>query len=241
MTIKLLTLNIEASRHLDRVHSALSEHAPHIACLQEVVEEDCAYLASSYGYEVRYAPSGFLPASANTNANRRWGVAVLTRVPIRNQETISYADDPTLRTLHHPNDARRVLVMTQIEHGSALYRIGTTHFTWTPNGQINADQVADFARLTNVLSDRPDYVLCGDFNSPRGRDMFGKFIDELHLIDHLPQSVTTTIDGRFHVAGALNLVVDTIFSTPHYRASHVQVLEGVSDHKGILALIERVF
>ena len=60
--------------------------------------------------------------------------------------------------------------------------------------------------------------------------MFGKFIDELALVDHLPADVTTTLDARFHYAGALDLVVDTILET--------QILEGISDHKGILARIE---
>lgn len=69
--------------------------------------------------------------------------------------------------------------------------------------------------------------------------MFEKFSDELNLIDHLPRNVTTTLDDRFHYAGSLDLVVDTIFSTKEYRAADVQVLEGYSDHKGILAFIER--
>lgn len=69
--------------------------------------------------------------------------------------------------------------------------------------------------------------------------MFARFEGELDLTDHLPLGITTTIDARFHYAGDLQLVVDTIFATSSYAVQDVQVLEGISDHKGILATIER--
>lgn len=100
-------------------------------------------------------------------------------------------------------------------------------------------QHADFARLKHLLAERSDYVLCGDFNAPRGGPIFSRFCDELGLIDHLPADVTTTIDARFHYAGALELAVDTIFAAPHYAVTDVQVIEGISDHKGIVAHIAR--
>ncbi|MET0499846.1 MAG: endonuclease/exonuclease/phosphatase family protein [Steroidobacteraceae bacterium] len=237
MAIKLLTLNIENERHLERVHAAITEHLPDIVCLQEVFESDCAYLASSGRYDVKFSPSARLPR--RIGPDRTWGVAVLTRVPVRRQIESYYADDPAIRVLREPNDARRVVVVTELEHEGQLYRIATTHFTWTGDGHINEQQKADFTRLERLLSHYSDYVLCGDFNAPRGREMFGRFVEELGLIDHLPASVTTTIDARFHYAGALELVVDTIFSTPEYRLMETRVLEGISDHKGILALVER--
>lgn len=237
MALKLLTLNIQNDRHLARVHAAIAEHLPDIVCLQEVIESDCAYLASSGSYDVKYALSGRLPRW--TGPERNWGVAVLSRVPVRHQTVTYYADDPHIRSIREPNDARRVLVVTELEHHGRPYRIATTHFTWSAEGQINDQQQADFVRLEQLLSGYSDYVLCGDFNAPRGRELFGKFVDELVLIDHLPPSVTTTIDAEFHLAGALELVVDTIFSTEHYRVTDTRVLEGLSDHKGILGLVER--
>lgn len=237
MAIKLLTLNIENDRHLARVHAAITEHLPDIVCLQEVLESDCAHLASSGRYDVKFSLSGRLPRERGQERN--WGVAVLSRVPVRCQTESYYADDPIIRVLREPNDPRRVLVVTELEHQGQPYRIATTHFTWSADGQINEVQQADFFRLKRLLSRYSDYVLCGDFNAPRGREMFGKFVDELTLVDHLPTSVTSTIDARFHRAGALELVVDTIFSTREYRVMDARVLEGISDHKGILALIER--
>jgi endonuclease/exonuclease/phosphatase family metal-dependent hydrolase len=239
MAIKLLTLNIEGDRHLSRIHAAITAHLPDIACLQEVFEADCPYLASM-GYDIRYAVSARVAGAPGRSPERNWGVAVLSRLPVRRQTTTYYAEDSRIQVIQAPNDARRVLVVTELEHLGQPYRIATTHFTWSPDGHINDHQKADFSRLEQVLSRYSDYVLCGDFNAPRGREMFARFTDGLNLCDHLPASVTTTLDARFHRAGALDLVVDTIFSTQEYRVTGVQVLEGISDHKGILAVVERM-
>jgi endonuclease/exonuclease/phosphatase family metal-dependent hydrolase len=237
MSIKLLTLNIEADRHLERVEAAIAEHLPDVICMQEALESDCAHLASVGGYDVKFSVSAHL--ANRVGGKRNWGVAVLSRVPLRKQSEHYYSEDPRIRVAREPNDARRVVVMTELEHLGKTYRIAGTHFTWSPDGHIIELQVSDFGRLERVLSACPDYVLCGDFNAPRGREMFGKFENELGLIDHLPADVTSTLDPKFHRAKGLELAVDTIFATPEYRVTETRVLEGISDHKGILARVER--
>ena len=242
MPLKLLTLNIEHDRHLDRVQHAIATHLPDIVCLQEVFETDAPVLAAAGGYDVKYAINTYMPTGRKAGKSegvRSWGMAVLTRVPVRSQAVLYYADDADIRVLKEPNDPRRAVIVTELEHDGALYRIGTTHFTWSMGGETTAEQLADFARLKQVLAPYPDYVLCGDFNAPRGREMFAKFTDELGLTDNLPADVTTTIDPEFHYAGALELAVDNVFSTPGYGVTDVRVLEGLSDHKGILATITR--
>ena len=240
MPLKLLTLNIEQDRHLDRVAQTIATHLPDIVCLQEVFEKDCAKLAAVGGYQVKYAISTLMPeGTAGNTSPRSWGVAVLTRVQLINQTVAYYSDDPRIRIFDAPNDLRRMVVMTELQHEGRFYRFGTTHFTWSMAGATTEEQLADFARLKRVLLPYSDYVLCGDFNAPRGGELFARFTDELGLIDHLPPNVTTTIDPQFHYGGALELAVDTIFSTPEYSVTDVQVLEGISDHKGILARVAR--
>jgi endonuclease/exonuclease/phosphatase family metal-dependent hydrolase len=142
--------------------------------------------------------------------------------------------------LREPDDARSVLIATELEHAGTPYRILTTHFTWSEHGQISDRQIADFRRLKAFLAEFPDYVLCGDFNAPRGRAMFSMFTDQLPVVDHLPAHVMTTIDPRHHRAGALDLAVDNIFSTRDYEVRDVQVLDDLSDHMGILASVGRL-
>lgn len=237
-SLTLLTLNMEADRHLDRVSAAIAAHAPDIVCLQEALAIDCVRLAETAGYRMKFALSARMPTGRRGALD--WGIAVLTRVPVIRQTIAYYADDPRIRVFETANDPRRLILITELEHRGRRYRIATTHFTWSPDGEIVDEQRADFVRLERALAPYPDYVLCGDFNAPRGREMFAKFTDELHLIDHLPRRVTTTIDADLHRAGDLQLVVDTIFSTSHYRVTDVKVLSGLSDHMGILATVEGI-
>jgi endonuclease/exonuclease/phosphatase family metal-dependent hydrolase len=241
MPLKLLSLNVENDRHLERVMAAIDTHLPDIVCLQEVFEKDCARLAAVGDYQVKYAISALMPEGSKGNTSpRSWGVAVLTRVPVARQTLSYYSDDPRIRIFKQPNDPRRLVLTTEIDHEGRFYRIGTTHFTWSKNGEANHEQREDFARLKQLLLPYPHYVLCGDFNSPRGREMFSRFTGELGLADHLPADIKSTLDPKFHRVPTLELAVDTIFSTPEYRLTQVQVLEGLSDHKGILARVERI-
>jgi hypothetical protein len=47
----------------------------------------------------------------------------------------------------------------------------------------------------------------------------------------------TSIDPKLHRAGALQLMVDGLFTTPGYEASDVMLHTGVSDHCAITARI----
>jgi endonuclease/exonuclease/phosphatase family metal-dependent hydrolase len=237
MPLSLMTLNVESDRHVEGVRSVIAEHRPDIVCLQEALEKDCTEIARQTGYALKYVLATRVERLDGTLDG--WGVAVLTRVPVQRQTVSIYSENTAVGIHREPNDFPRLLLVTELEHEGRPYRIGTTHFTWSAKGQVSDLQLADFARLQRVLSEYPDYVLCGDFNAPRGRPLFSKFIRELGLTDHLPPSVTSTIDGRLHRDGALELVVDTVFSTAEYRVSGVRVIDGVSDHKAILATVER--
>lgn len=241
MSFRLLTLNIEKDRHLDRVRAAIATHLPDIVCLQEVMEADCPSLAEVGDYEFQYAPMARMRNGTRLRPvpDLTWGVATLARIPVREQAIACYSANATIRYFDQPNDPRRVLVVTEVEHDGGLHRIVTTHFTWSPGGEFTDEQREDFGLLRNALTAYPHYVLCGDFNAPRGRPLFSLFTDEIGLIDHLPAHIRTTIDPQLHRAGALQLVVDTIFSTPDYDVEDVQVLDAVSDHKGILATLQR--
>jgi endonuclease/exonuclease/phosphatase family metal-dependent hydrolase len=235
--IKLLTLNIEASRHRDRVHAALVRHQPDVACLQEVLEDDCPFFASAADYRCLYANSALWPDDANPALARNWGLAILTRLPVDDSTILDYSENTRIRTFDEPNSPSRKLLTAQVRSGAHACRIITTHFTWSVEGQISAQQRADFTRLKAAISRYPEFVLCGDFNAPRGGEMFALFESELALTSHLPADVTTTIDAQYHHAGALELAVDTIFTTSAYSVSSIEVLDGLSDHKAILAML----
>jgi hypothetical protein len=55
--------------------------------------------------------------------------------------------------------------------------------------------------------------------------------------DNVPKEVDSTIDPVLHRAKDIRYMVDGVFSTPAYKVSEVEVREGVSDHKAILAQV----
>jgi endonuclease/exonuclease/phosphatase family metal-dependent hydrolase len=86
--------------------------------------------------------------------------------------------------------------------------------------------------LLEMLGQR-SIILCGDFNAPRGREIFSRLAKRWH--DNVPLHYVTSIDPKLHRAGPLQLMVDGVFSTTDYRVRNVVLHQGVSDHCAITA------
>jgi endonuclease/exonuclease/phosphatase family metal-dependent hydrolase len=218
------------------VTDAIVRLNPDVVCLQEVLEEDYLYLRQLLCCEGTYVTSARVLHGSSAR-QVRWGLAILTRLQIQECRSVCYSDDAAIRDLVEPNDPRRYLLVGRLKRGAQEVVVATTHFTWSALGQASSLQRADFARLKAALSSWSTYVLCGDMNAPRGREMFSRFTQELLLVDNVPAEVTSTIDGQFHHAGDLGIVVDGIFSTPDVRVQNVEVLDGLSDHKALFAQV----
>ncbi len=88
-----------------------------------------------------------------------------------------------------------------------------------------------------LLDAEEGFVLCGDFNAPRGGEIFSELAARYR--DNIPAQYTTSIDASLHRAGDLQLMVDGIFTTPEYQASSVLLHSGVSDHYAVTADITK--
>ena len=236
MVISVVTLNIEGDKHFDRFIPVLQKLQPDVVCLQEVFKVDVPQLAAKLGFsEAAYS---FLPMTKILEENQyhippkgEWGVALFTKLEHSNFATFLYKGTAEIPTFTTPNSVNRGLLMTTVTKGETSVPIATTHFTWTGNGESSDEQRTDFKNLKNFVGMLPPHVLCGDFNSPRGKETFTLF--ETLYTDGLPKEVTTTIDGTLHYSGGLELVVDTVFYQAPLAVEKVTVLEGVSDHKGL--------
>lgn len=249
MSLKLCTLNIEGDRHLHRWPAVVKAERPDVVCLQEVFAADMERI------EVELGMSGsFFPMMEITQINTYhlaprglWGVAIFSNLPFTSgivpSTTLStvqnggitgyyYAGLPTVQSFTAPNDASRVLAVGTFVKEGAEYTIGTTHFTWSGKGEPTDEQRIDVRALLQVLQEFSKIVFCGDFNAPRGTEIFSTL--ETYYTDTLPKTVQTTIDLQLHYAAPLYLVVDTIFATPHYKVSQVHTLSSVSDHIGVV-------
>jgi len=239
-SIKMLTLNIEGDKHFQRWMPIVLERKPDVLALQEVFEEDCPWLAK----ELKMS-STFVPMLDVHQVNRyniapkgKWGIALLTRAKPQpgSVQQQYYSGTEKVRPFLLPNDASRVLLSAQIEVAGRLHTVATTHFTWSGDGNANEEQLRDLLELERLLGQYDSLILGGDFNAPRGREVHTRLSQLLTPL--VPDSVKTTIDGSLHYAGDLQLVVDDIFVSQPYTAVQVEVISGVSDHKGVWAELQ---
>lgn len=243
--MKLVSLNIESHRHLEeRVLPFLLAEKPDVVCLQEVFEVDVPRIKTALGMDGHY-----LPMANVTETNRhiqhaygKWGLLQLSRLSITATSHAYYQGGPERLPIffenNDSNSMNRVVLQMEVKADDQVFRIATTHFIWSTNGDSTPLQLEKLEKLLKILAPQPDLILCGDFNAPRGRETFARLAARYH--DNIPPEILTSIDGDFHKAGQLMLMVDGLFTTPEYQVSDVRVVGGVSDHKAIVGEIKKV-
>lgn len=237
-SLKLISLNVERSLHLARVLPFLKEQHADVVCLQELPEPDVPLFERELGVKCTYAPmvnhhpdTGSIPA---INGN-----AVLTQLPVRGSIVNYYVGDGK----NIQNEPLRYipvhegLIMLDVEKEGTAYRMMTTHFTWTPDGKPTDEQREHMKKLLQVLGTMGEFVLAGDFNAPRGGEMWEELASRYK--DNIPSHYTTSLDPNLHRAGPLERMVDGIFSTPGYVVSDVELVNGVSDHCALVATVSK--
>jgi endonuclease/exonuclease/phosphatase family metal-dependent hydrolase len=243
--IKLISVNIEAHKHLDLIIDFLQREQPDVVNMQEVFEVDMPRLIEATGMWGKYVGTTNVdePSIHNPDVLGSMGIAQLSRLPVvaegadfyylhNNEERL-----PKFFDHANPNSIHRAVSWLRVGE----YTIATTHFTWSPEGSFTPLQQENMAEMLKVLDQMGEFVFTGDFNSPRqgeGDNVFHTLARKYQ--DNIPAEVTTSIDGQFHKAGALELMVDGVFSTPEYRVSEVRMVNGVSDHLAVVAMVERV-
>jgi len=244
-SVKLISLNIEKSKHLDIVVPFLETQMPDVFCVQEIYESSVAIISAALGG----AEHIFIPMTGRPRENppEIQGVGIFSRLPIRKREVKYYVgtsnpvpdsmqNDPTTYNLNN-----RMVIICDIEKYGKIFRIATTHFTWTPDGNPSEAQRTDMRTLLDILHEVGEFVLAGDFNAPRGGEIFAKLTSRYK--DNVPARYETSLDISLHRAGKTrpqelaDKMVDGILSTPAYRVSNVEMISGVSDHCALVAEI----
>lgn len=245
VALKLASINIERSKHLELVEAFLDAHRPDVVCMQEVCERDFPRLLAKAGGHGIFAPLCPHPADEPEEGTVIIGAAIYSRTPFESQEVSYYVGSEERARTGFPrsNPSDRPLLTADVRIGSEFFRILTTHFTWTPDGAASDAQRADMQALLSLLSQKNEFVLAGDFNAPRiynGEP--GEIFSMLaaNYTDNIPQEYGTSIDGDLHRAGPLPYMVDGVFSTPGYSVSDVTLHAGVSDHCAVTAMVRRV-
>lgn len=227
--LKLISLNIELDRHLDRVLPFLQREQADVICLQEVRERNIAALKGGLKMEAIYVPTcipdvkrvlgeiekgeGRLIVSEAMIKEGPEGIAIFTAFPVRVSRTDWYFGNPTEvpRWSAGPN---RAFLSATLEKEGMQYTVGTTHFTWTPDGKESPAQKRDMKKLLEILSRLPDLVFCGDFNVPRGGEMWARLAERYK--DNIPAEYHSSLDPSLHRVGHFERMVDGLFCTPAY-------------------------
>ncbi|MEK9176677.1 MAG: endonuclease/exonuclease/phosphatase family protein [Patescibacteria group bacterium] len=242
MPLSVVTLNIEGDKHLERAISFLKERKPDIVCIQEIHDADLHIFEEVLGANGVFA-AGILRHHP-TREGVAEGEAIFSRLPILASAVRQYAGEPDSpvffdnRTTATKHATQRYMFTTvEVEHEGERYRFGTTHFIWTPDGEADELQRRGMAGLLKAVGGAGEMVLMGDFNAPRGKEMFALLA--AHFKDNVPPAYMTSIDGSLHRKGPIPLMVDGIFSTPEYRVLDVSMLCGVSDHCALVAKVTK--
>ncbi|MDP3645608.1 MAG: endonuclease/exonuclease/phosphatase family protein [bacterium] len=253
-SLKLISLNIERAKHLDRVVPFLRGQKPDVACLQEVREPDIPLLKEAIGaVDHFFAPMTQHPSDGNPAIV---GMCIISRLPVRkihieyyrgNQDSIPHAierpedwtDDVAVAASHNC-----ALSSVDVEKDRAIFRISTTHFLWSRRGRFTKYQREDMKKLLAILAGLGEFVLTGDFNAPRGGEIFGMLAEKYK--DNIPLRYVTSLDLELHRAAQkgrgdeiADKMVDGLFSTPAYIVSDVKMICGVSDHCAIVANVSK--
>jgi endonuclease/exonuclease/phosphatase family metal-dependent hydrolase len=243
--IKLISLNIEANKHHERVLPFITQEKPDIICLQEA-PEDFQMTLREIGLHTT-----FLPMCIRNVDGRILNLGVIVASPTPHTYDLQYYH--TAKTPTKLLDKQRILEMESfglinvtITHNEQVYRVVTTHFYWTPHGTEDPIQTALMDNLLKVLPEEP-HILCGDFNIPRGFNALYPVLTARYT-DTVPSEYQSSLDRDLHRLGKSEhledpifdkYMVDYVFTEPPYTASNVRLQFGVSDHAAVVAHISK--
>ena len=202
--VKLVSLNIEMDKHLQRVLPFLQAEHPDVACLQEIFEKDMRTMEEALGMkghfeavsvvDVSYVDGKRCPDEELAKKGPQ-GIGFFTKLPVHLSGVEYYHGKPG-EVPRHSVDYSRFFLWRQVEKEGELFTIGTTHFTWTPDGNTSDEQAEDVTKLFRVLEQFPEIAFCGDFNAPRGREIWGEIAKRYK--DNIPQEYVSSIDPVLH-------------------------------------------
>lgn len=248
--MKLININIEGEKHFDRVIPFLTVEQPDVLCLQEVFKIDLPRF-ESLGYSIEFLP--ITRALLNTEPEEL-GIALAVNTKYGDWEHIAHhyyrKPDGEIREYHREDKYSTVnnaVLIGTLRVNRISYAIGTTHFTWVPDGSIpNEYQKDDMVRFLAYMKTLPSHCVTGDFNIPRHHNpLYNELIK--NYSDAIPESYTSSLDKNIHRLGNngdknnlfTDYMVDHLLTQEPYLATDVRLEFGISDHAAIVATVEK--
>ena len=265
MILKILHLNIERDNHIDAVINLLKRKKPDIACFEEAKYKDVEKIAEEFKYYFAFSPRVVIN---DNNVIGEEGSVIFSKYPIQETKIERYDDkvfkDVPVHTLEEirTKDGKRpvdrffdyyaLLSISIKSDDNKKITISTTHFPVVDHiipgleehhlgGVENLREIEHarlyLKRLVHLIRKLPDPVIfTSDLNNTRGEFFYDKVAQE--LVDIVPNDVVSTLDPKLHRKSELKLVVDTIMTSHQVSVENFEIIEGVSDHKALFALLK---
>jgi mRNA deadenylase 3'-5' endonuclease subunit Ccr4 len=243
--LKLISINIEQDRHHDTVIPFLLKENADVVCVQELFERDVPLFEKVLGMKCYFVRFYFQPGKSGDF--EMMGVGLFAKnFSNPGYEYFVGSDGEYVRFefvgdpyIQRSKGSRAVMWATVEDKEGTSYVIASTHFTWTPEGLSTKYQKEDAEKVITILDTKvKEFVFVGDTNAPRGLETFSMFAKEWK--DTIPKEYDSSIDPALHRVKGLRHMVDVLFTTPEYEAHNVKLVEGVSDHKAVVAEIHHV-
>jgi endonuclease/exonuclease/phosphatase family metal-dependent hydrolase len=240
--LKLISLNTEMERHWEKISALMLRESPDIVCLQETTQATVDLL-SQYGLTYTFQPHH---DRSIDDKDLQLGLAIGPRFPFTIKQFCYYQ----AREGEHNSALRGDMINNCCLHASidtpnGNFDVVTTHFTWSPNGDMaTPEQQADMRAVLKTLADYPPHVLCGDFNLARHHHALYAELTK-NYTDAIPMEYQSSLDKNLHRCGNdpelqhlfTKYMVDYLFTQPPYQASAVRLEFDVSDHAAVIANI----
>lgn len=246
--LKLVSINAEWGKHHETIFPFLEKEKPDVLCLQEIFQDELPIYEKLTGMKGFFKPECLFPVSGDNSTKKLFGPAILTKYETQFGFKYIVGDESNIPEFSKPEDSFKernitniVLVWGDIKSPDGLvYKIATTHFTWTPEGETTDYQIEDTVKLVKFLEeDLGSFIFVGDLNAPRGKEAFSMLAEKFK--DNIPEEYDSSLDDEIHrLKGSKRYVVDGLFSTKEYLLSNVKLISGISDHRAIVADIIKV-
>lgn len=243
--MKLVSVNMEGEKHLDRIYQLIITESPDCICLQEAPETYTQTLAT-LGYTSAFAEMGVATQHESTFTI---GIIIASKKPFIHRThyyaSVGTVEEPVIIGTRKIAMRYPYLFAELTDPSGKTFHIATIHMMVTADGASDTYQTLAMQQMLTQLAQEPSHIICGDFNMPRGYNNLYEVITATYK-DVIPPEYQSSLDRNLHRYGQksdLNApifdtyMVDYIFSQPPYAVENVQLKFGVSDHAAILANI----
>jgi endonuclease/exonuclease/phosphatase family metal-dependent hydrolase len=239
-----MTYNIHAGTghdgrlDLERTAGTIEAARPDVVALQEVDvhwgersawQDQAAMLAERLDMGVFFGHIYDLPGVTPQSPRRRFGVALLSRLPVLAAENHELTRLSTQERNAEPGRAPGFPEITVDLRGTRLHVYGT-HLDYRDDPSVRGTQIADTLRILGQDGDEPQLLL-GDFNAeptaPELAPLWGRMTDACAVAGPCAKTYPARDPVKY---------LDYVTASTGIRAFHVEVPESsASDHRPVVA------